>query len=130
MKLRQVTQYDPPAYATREGLLAEDDLLGRHVPRRWTRKKGLAAVLATVFAAPVAGCGNPDVAPNAPPPPPQPMVEQAGEWIRSLMAPTPGPPPPQPPMLMGEVVLPMVIPPEDEVPSIFDEYPELRGKEG
>ena len=131
MKLRPIPQYDSPAYATREDLLAEDDVLAKHVPRRWTRKKGLAAALAAVFAAPISGCGNPDVAPNAPPQSPQPMVEQAGEWIRTLMAPAPNtPPPPQPmPMLMGDVALPMVIPPEDEVPSIFDDLPDLRGED-
>ena len=97
MELKPVENIDPPTYPTCEELVDAKAVLSAHLPRRWRKAKGLAGAIAVVLAANCSGgCGSDgqfsssqadvDVPQSAyvPAEPSDPMLEQAGDWVRSI----------------------------------------------
>jgi hypothetical protein len=119
MKLKPVETPDTPAYPTRSELLSDAGGL----PRSWRRGKGLAGAAGALLAvSQIAGCGGPSA--ELPTPRPEPIVQDAAEWTRSIMAPAPpaaAPAPPSRAVMLGYFMLPLERPSEDETMQILDE---------
>lgn len=124
MKLKPVEKTEAPAYPTRAKLLTQGGgVLDRHLPPRWRPGRGVAgAAGALLLASQMTGCGGP--AAGSPPPLPEPIVEDAAEWTRSLMAPAPpaaAPARPSRAAFMGFLISPLPRPSEGEAMQILGE---------
>jgi hypothetical protein len=89
MEIKPVVQIRPPAYPTQDELLADKKTLQECLPCRWRKAKGLAGALTLLLAANLTGCGDatsgqPGRSAAAARNNPDPLIVEAGYWIRSI----------------------------------------------